>query len=169
MPRVLLIQDEAGIGMTMEDRFQSEGYEVEFATDGMAGFDRARRGGIDLIVLDLMLPKKSGMDVCKELRDAGVSTPVLMLTAKDHVTDRVRGLKTGADDYLPKPFEMAELLARVEAVLRRDQRSVARADIPRYRFGEVRVDPLRGGGRSCACRRWSTSCWSTSCGILGRL
>ncbi len=140
MPKILLIEDEAGIRITVGDRLRSEGYEVEEAADGLAGYERGREGGVDLIVLDLMLPNKPGLEVCHDLRDEGVSTPLLMLTAKGQLKDRVKGLRTGADDYLVKPFEMLELLARIEALLRRDRVTVDRAESQTYRFGDVRVD-----------------------------
>ena len=140
MSRVLLIEDEAGIRVTVEDRLRAEGYEVEMAEDGVAGYERARLGGLDLIILDLMLPKKPGLEICRDLRDEGIPTPVLMLTAKGQLMDRVEGLKTGADDYLVKPFEMLELLARIEAILRRDRMKERAGNPQTYRFGDVRVD-----------------------------
>src|SRR5918999_1739061 len=105
--------------MTLSDRLMAEGYEVESATDAPTGLEAATVGGFDAILLDVMLPGGNGMDVCRTLRQRGVLTPILMLTARGQVVDRVVGLKLGADDYLVKPFEMAELLARVEALLRR--------------------------------------------------
>lgn len=140
MARILLVEDEAGIRLTLEDRLRSEGYEVEIAEDGLAGYQRARQGGVDLILLDLMLPKKLGIEVCRDLRAEGVGTPVLMLTAKGQLSDRVKGLRTGADDYLVKPFEMLELLARVEALLRRDRMSSGPPSGRCYRFGDTVVD-----------------------------
>ena len=140
MPRVLLIEDEVGIRLTVGDRLRAEGYEVEDAADGLAGYERACEGGIDLIVLDLMLPGKPGLDVCRELREGGVSTPLLMLTAKDQLMDRVRGLKIGADDYLVKPFAMPELLARVEAILRRGRMRAGTAGRSSYAFGDLRIE-----------------------------
>jgi two-component system alkaline phosphatase synthesis response regulator PhoP len=109
----------------------------------LAGFDRAWRGPFDLIVLDLMLPGKSGLDVCRDLRQRGVQTPVLMLTALGQTYDKVVGLKIGADDYVTKPFEMAELLARIEAVLRRAASETADGDVVRD-FGDLRIDLVRG-------------------------
>jgi two-component system, OmpR family, alkaline phosphatase synthesis response regulator PhoP len=116
---ILLIEDEEGLRMTLTDRLQSEGYVVTSACDGEEGLEIAARLPLDLIVLDLMLPRKSGFDVCRDLRQAGLITPVLMLTARGHTVDKVIGLKLGADDYLTKPFDMLELTARIEAVLRR--------------------------------------------------
>ncbi len=143
MPRVLLIEDEVGIRITVEDRLRAEGYEVETAEDGLRGYERALAGGVDLIVLDLMLPKKPGLEVCKQLRDKGVATPLLMLTAKGQLTDRVKGLRTGADDYLVKPFEMLELVARVEAILRRDRASAGSSRNRTFRFGDTVVDAIQ--------------------------
>jgi two-component system alkaline phosphatase synthesis response regulator PhoP len=136
--RILLVEDEAGLRLTLQDRLRSEGYAVETAADGQEGFEKGLSGQFTLIILDLMLPKKSGFDVCDELRQAGISTPVLMLTARGQTMDKVLGLKIGADDYLTKPFEMVELLARIEALLRRSKTSGRVA--PAYSFGPVRVD-----------------------------
>jgi len=118
--RILVVEDEPGLVLTLEDRLKAEGYVVGVARDGEEGFNRASGETWDLILLDGMLPKKSGFDVCRDLRAKGVKTPVLMLTARGQVSDRVVGLKLGADDYLVKPFDMSELLARIEARLRRD-------------------------------------------------
>ena len=150
MSRVLLIEDEVGIRMTVQDRLEAEGYDIETAADGQEGYERALLGGIDLIVLDLMLPGKPGLDVCRDLRAEGIPTPVLMLTAKGQLEDRVAGLRTGADDYLVKPFEMLELVARIEAMLRRDKMKGNSGTGGIYRFGDVRLDArqaavFRGG------------------------
>jgi two-component system alkaline phosphatase synthesis response regulator PhoP len=135
--RVLIVEDEAALRLGLSDRLESEGYEVAAAADGEEGFALAREGAFDLIVLDVMLPGKSGFDVCRDLRREGVDTPVLMLTARGEVIDRVLGLKLGADDYLTKPFETSELLARIEALLRRSRPDVEGGV---FVFGEVRVD-----------------------------
>ena len=119
MKRILLVEDEPGLVMTLTDRLQREGYAIETATDGESGLQRATREPFDLVLLDVMLPRMSGFDVCRDLRRRGVETPVIMLTARGQMVDKVVGLKLGADDYVTKPFEMAELLARVEAKLRR--------------------------------------------------
>ena len=140
MSRVLLIEDEVGIRVTVQDRLEAEGYDIETAADGQEGYERALLGGIDLIVLDLMLPGKPGLDVCRDLRADGIPTPVLMLTAKGQLEDRVAGLRTGADDYLVKPFEMLELVARIEAMLRRDKMRGGSGTGGIYRFGNVRLD-----------------------------
>ncbi|MFH1574385.1 MAG: response regulator transcription factor [Acidobacteriota bacterium] len=140
--KILLIEDEPGLTLTLSDRLRSEGYQVETAADGEEGFHAAAGGDFDLIVLDVMLPGRSGVDVCRDLRQQGIGTPVLMLTARDQLLDRVLGLKIGADDYVTKPFEMMELLARIEALLRRAAASPSMQPAV-YQFGEVRVD-LRG-------------------------
>ncbi len=117
-PRLLLVEDEPGVVLALTDRLQSDGYEVAVARDGEAGLLRASAEAFDLVLLDAMLPRRNGFDVLRELRARGVSTPVLMLTARGQVTDKVMGLKLGADDYVTKPFDNAELLARIEARLR---------------------------------------------------
>jgi two-component system alkaline phosphatase synthesis response regulator PhoP len=133
-----VVEDEPGLVLTLSDRLRSEGHEVEVRTDGDSAFEAARATPFDLIMLDLALPKRSGLDVCRDLRREGVDTPILMLTARADLTDKVVGLKLGADDYLTKPFEMIELLARVEALLRRSGRALAGPGA--YAFGDVRVD-----------------------------
>lgn len=140
--RILLVEDEEDLRMTLGDRLKNEGYEPEMAFDGEQGLEKALKGSYDLILLDVMLPRRNGFDVCRELRKAGVMTPVIMLTARDQLVDKVLGLKIGADDYISKPFEVLELLARVEAQIRRGQTPVNdHADI--HEFGDIRVD-LRG-------------------------
>jgi len=119
MRNVLLIEDEDGLRTTLSDRFRSEGYRVESAADGEEGYRKAEGGGFDVIVLDVMLPGRSGFDVCRDLRKHEVNTPILLLTARDETVEKVLGLKIGADDYLTKPFETLELLARMEALVRR--------------------------------------------------
>src|SRR5687767_3078956 len=109
--RILLVEDEPGLVMTLTDRLSREGYSVESANDGPSGFARATSGRFDVILLDVMLPHSSGLDVCRDLRHRGLKTPILMLTAKGQLMDKVVGLKVGADDYVTKPFEMMELLA----------------------------------------------------------
>jgi two-component system, OmpR family, alkaline phosphatase synthesis response regulator PhoP len=138
-PRVLVIEDEAGLRMTLGDRLSSEGFDVDTASDGEVGLERASAGAHDVIVLDVMLPKINGFDLCRELRKRGVDTPVLMLTARGQVVDKVVGLKLGADDYLTKPFEAIELIARLEALIRR-RPSPKRGGADSYRFGDVIVD-----------------------------
>ncbi len=138
--RILLVEDEPGLVMTLTDRLANEGYKVETASDGMTGFDRAAEGGYDLIILDVMLPRKNGFDVCRDLRQRGIETPVLMLTARGQVVDKVVGLKLGADDYLTKPFEMMELLARLEALSRRASSTKPGHSVDVYQFGPIRID-----------------------------
>jgi two-component system, OmpR family, alkaline phosphatase synthesis response regulator PhoP len=147
--RILLVEDEPSLVLTLTDRLLSEGYEVESAGDGQTGLSLALEGGFDLVLLDVMLPLKNGFDVCRDLRQHGSRVPVLMLTARGQVVDKVVGLKLGADDYLTKPFEMIELLARIESLLRRSPRGPVQPPGV-YRFGDVEVDleraeVLRGG------------------------
>jgi len=137
--RILLVEDEPGLRLTLSGRLVSEGYLVEEAPDGERGLRRAAGESFDLIILDVMLPDRSGFEVCRDLRRRGVDTPILMLTARGQVEDRVLGLRLGADDYLVKPFAMAELLARVEARLRREPAPPPPVG-DAYRFGEVEVD-----------------------------
>ena len=137
--RILLVEDEPGLVMTLTDRLTSEGYVIETASDGETGLERALSEAFDLIMLDVMLPRKNGFDLCRDLRQKNVQTPIIMLTARGQVVDKVVGLKLGADDYVTKPFELMELLARIEALLRRAP--VASAASPEtYQFGPVRVD-----------------------------
>lgn len=139
--RLLLIEDEPSLVLTLSDRLKSEGYEVEDVGDGDSGVARALSGSFDLILLDVMLPGgKDGFEVCRELRQNGVQVPILMLTARGQLVDRVVGLKLGADDYVTKPFEMAELLARIEALLRRARAPLSTSPAGTYSFGDVRVD-----------------------------
>ena len=123
--------------MTLTDRLASEGFDVDSATDAHSGLTKATSGSYDVIVLDVMLPGGNGFDICRTVRQKGVQTPILMITARGQVVDKVVGLKLGADDYLVKPFEMAELLARVEALLRR---SPPTQNTDSYRFGDIAVD-----------------------------
>jgi two-component system alkaline phosphatase synthesis response regulator PhoP len=137
--KILLIEDEQGLIFTLQDRLVSEGYALESASDGQLGFELALKCTYDLIILDLMLPHKGGLDICRDLRTQGIKIPVIMLTAKSQLFDKVVGLKIGADDYLTKPFEMEELLARIEALLRRTRTDAMRSgDI--YEFGNIKVD-----------------------------
>lgn len=137
--KILLIEDEAGLIITLTDRLESENFRVTAATNGEAGLNSALSENFDLIILDVMLPRKNGFDVCRDLRRKNVSTPILMLTARGETIDKVLGLKLGADDYLTKPFEVAELLARVEALLRRAPNT--RQNSPEsFRFGGVTID-----------------------------
>jgi two-component system alkaline phosphatase synthesis response regulator PhoP len=137
--RILIVEDEQGLVMGLTDRLQSEGYTVETAEEGNKGFALARDNNYDLIILDVMLPHRNGYDVCRDLRQTGVQTPIIMLTAKDQTVDKVIGLKIGADDYVTKPFEILELLARIEVLLRRVP-VVATSDSEVYHFGSVQVN-----------------------------
>ncbi len=139
MTNILLVEDELGLVLTIADRLRSEGYQVATATDGEEGFERASTEPFDLLILDVMLPRKTGFDVCRDLREQGYSMPILMLTARGQTADKVLGLKTGADDYLTKPFDMLELLARIEALLRRPP-VAAPATGKQLVFGDVKVD-----------------------------
>lgn len=137
--RILLVEDEPGLVLTLTDRLAAEGYETASATDGPSGLRRAVTEAWDLILLDVMLPGMGGFDVVKEIRQQKVTVPVIMLTARGQVVDKVLGLKLGADDYLTKPFEMLELLARIEAQLRRAAAS-ASPGARRYQFGDFVMD-----------------------------
>ncbi|MDE2979049.1 MAG: response regulator transcription factor, partial [Acidobacteriota bacterium] len=144
--RLLLVEDEPSLARTLSDRLTAEGYEVVIAADGPSGERLAREGGFDVALLDVNLPGKNGFDVCRDLRRDGIDIPILMLTARNELVDRVLGLKLGADDYLAKPFETLELLARIEALLRRSRDGAQALTSPReptlhgYRFGNIRVD-----------------------------
>lgn len=136
--RVLIIEDEPGLVLTLTDRLTSEGYEVGSAPDGPSGLQRAEHESWDVILLDIMLPGASGFDVCRDLRQRSISTPIIMLTARGQIIDKVLGLKLGADDYLTKPFDMLELMARIEVQLRRA--SSTQNDAAPYHFGAISVD-----------------------------
>ncbi len=136
--RILLVEDEESLVVTLRDRLVSEGYDVDVAVDGQAAVELGAEPRFALILLDVALPRKNGFDVCRDLRGRGVQTPVLMLTARGQVVDRVVGLKLGADDYVTKPFDMSELLARIEALLRRARTVAASADA--VVFGAVHAD-----------------------------
>jgi two-component system, OmpR family, alkaline phosphatase synthesis response regulator PhoP len=138
MKRVLLVEDEPGLVMTLTDRLTREGYAAEASPDGESGLERASAEAFDLVILDVMLPRLGGFDVIRELRKRGIETPVIMLTARGQVVDKVVGLKLGADDYVTKPFEMVELLARIEAKLRRAPDTLHPAE--GHQFGEIRMD-----------------------------
>jgi DNA-binding response OmpR family regulator len=146
--RILVVEDEPGIALGLQDDLTLEGYEVEVVRDGVAASQRTREATFDLILLDVMLPKKDGFQVCRELRRGGVTTPIIILTAKTHEAEKVMGLELGADDYVTKPFSPAELRARIKAVLRR----ASADDLDVYRFGDLEADfrrfELRKGGRA---------------------
>jgi two-component system alkaline phosphatase synthesis response regulator PhoP len=140
MARVLVVEDEPVIAFALETDLQSEGYDVAIATTGDDGLRQARTGSFDLVLLDVMLPGKDGFEVCRELRRAGVRTPIIVLTARAHDAEKVLGLELGADDYITKPFNPRELRARIKAVLRRTD--PAPGDV--FRFGDVEVNFTRG-------------------------
>jgi len=137
---ILLVEDEQALRMTLSDRLQSEGYVVDFSPDGEQGFEKATTLPFDLIILDIMLPHRSGLDVCRDIRLAGLGTPILLLTARGQTVDKVVGFKLGADDYVTKPFDTLELMARIEALLRRAPTRTGQGIL---QFGSVRVD-IRG-------------------------
>lgn len=139
--RILLVEDEPGLTLVLSDVLRSEGYAVEAAQDGERGFQLAAGEYFDLLILDIGLPKKNGFDLLRDLRQRGNSTPALMLSARGQVVDKILGLKLGADDYLTKPFDTGELLARIEAILRRAPAEAPSSDV--YVFGDVRVDSRR--------------------------
>ncbi len=139
MIRILIVEDEPSIALALESDLRMEGYEIEVARDGEDGLRRVRSAPFDLLVLDVMLPKKDGFAVCREVRRAGLDTAIILLTAKAQDAEKVLGLELGADDYVTKPFSPFELRARIKAVLRRRTEVV-----DRYGFGEVAVDFARG-------------------------
>lgn len=138
MEKILIVEDEESILMALTDDLSLEGYDVASAKDGLQGLEMAKEKAHDLIILDIMLPKMDGFEVCKQLRQAGVGTPILMLTAKSQEIDKVLGLELGADDYVTKPFSPRELLARVKAILRRVKGTRQQMDV--YHFGDVEID-----------------------------
>lgn len=139
MARILIVEDEPAIALGLKNDLKLEGYAVEVAGDGESAAQRAQQEKFDLILLDLMLPRKDGLAVCRELRHAGIRTPIIMLTAKAQEAEKVLGLEFGADDYVTKPFSPIELRARVKAMLRRA--SVETPEV--YRFADVEVDFTR--------------------------
>ncbi|MCG3119521.1 MAG: Alkaline phosphatase synthesis transcriptional regulatory protein PhoP [bacterium] len=144
MKKILIVEDDATIALGLEGALQDEGYETQVARTGPEGWRLAKEKNPDLLILDLMLPGMSGLEICKRLRDDGRATPVIMLTSKGEENDKVLGLELGADDYVTKPFSVRELMARVRAHLRRDQAAAGengnREKAEHYRFGEVMVD-----------------------------
>jgi len=142
MPKVLVVEDDDSMAVALKDGFAYEGFQVNVARDGAEGLALARAGKLDLIILDVMLPKMNGLDVCRELRKEGNQVPIIMLTARGQEIDKVLGLKLGADDYVTKPFGFLELMARVEALLRRV--SGRDMQVETYQFGDVQVNFKRG-------------------------
>lgn len=138
MEKILIIEDEERILMGLEDNLRIEGYQVSSATDGLTGFTMAKEQGFNLIILDIMLPKMNGFEVCKQLRQTGITTPILFLTAKSQEVDKVLGLEIGADDYVTKPFSPRELIARVNAIIRRMKQNQQTIEL--YHFGDVDID-----------------------------
>lgn len=137
---ILLVEDDESLRATLRDRLRGEGYVVEAAVDGHEAFEKALNLPFDLIILDLMLPGRSGLDVCRDIRQAGMATPILMLTARNQTVDKVVGLRMGADDYVTKPFESIELIARIDVLLRRVPIHTGQGV---HEFGPIRVDVRR--------------------------
>ena len=138
MKKILVVEDDPAISKGLIENLEQEHYKVVSADDGEKGYKMVKRENPDLIILDIMLPSKNGYEICKDLRDEKVATPIIMLTGKGEETDKVLGLELGADDYVTKPFSVRELLARVKAVLRR--KFEAEHDIEEYSFGDVYLD-----------------------------
>jgi len=140
MKKILIVEDEELIRMALEDDFRFEGYEVDSASNGRIGFEKAKSPNVDLIILDIMLPEMNGLDVCKSLRMKGVNTPIIMLTAKGQEIDKVLGLEMGADDYVTKPFSPRELQARVKAIFRRTENASGEQGEHIFTSGGLKVD-----------------------------
>jgi DNA-binding response OmpR family regulator len=140
MKRILVIEDEPPISMAVKDELEFEGFQVEVVEDGQEGLEKTLQDTPDLVVLDLMLPGKSGLEICRDVRERGLKTPIIVLTARTQETDRVRGLDLGADDYVVKPFSLAELLARVRAVLRRSEKPGEESDPDVLQAGDLRAE-----------------------------
>jgi DNA-binding response OmpR family regulator len=152
VPSVLIVEDDEAMSVALRDGFVYEGYAVTVAGDGEAGLRLAREATPDLVVLDVMLPRMNGLDVCRRLRGDGSAVPIIMLTARGQEADKVRGLKLGADDYVTKPFGFLELLARVEAVLRRcGPPESAGGSRGVHRLGELEIDFRRHEARRAGC------------------
>lgn len=149
MAKVLIIEDEPNMVIGLKDSCEYEGYEVSVARDGKEGLEKASNEKVDIILLDVMLPLVSGIDVCRSLRARGIETPILMLTARSQEIDKVVGLEVGADDYVTKPFSIKELLARIRAHLRRAAKQVV--EFESFTFGDVELNfkkyAARKGGR----------------------
>jgi two-component system alkaline phosphatase synthesis response regulator PhoP len=146
MPKILIVEDEPGMVQGLRDNFEFEGYQVLSAMDGVAGLERALADSPDIVILDVMMPRMSGLDVCKQLKAKRPGIPIIMLTARGQEVDKVVGLELGADDYVTKPFSIRELLARVKAVLRRA--GSLPKDKDKYAFGDIEVNL-----RSCQVSR----------------
>ncbi len=139
MTKILIIEDEQNMRLGLKDNLEFEGYKVDLAEDGKIGFTKILENKFDLIILDVMMPGMSGFDVCKNIRKAGITTPVILLTAKGEEIDKVLGLELGADDYVTKPFSLRELLARVKAILRRGE-SFSASENKAVKIGKLEVD-----------------------------
>lgn len=137
---ILIVEDEQELCMTLGDRLRSEGYAVDVAFDGKSGFEKMNQAPFDLVILDLMLPMRSGLDLCVDLRQSGFTTPILILTALSQSVEKVAGLKLGADDYVTKPFDTLELMARVEALLRRSPNRPENKGAEVFRLGPIVMD-----------------------------
>jgi two-component system, OmpR family, alkaline phosphatase synthesis response regulator PhoP len=140
---ILIVEDEEALRMALGDRLRSEGYVIDFAVDGEQGMEKATQLPFDLIILDIMLPLRSGLEVCTDIRRAGLATPVIILTARSQTSDKVVGFHLGADDYVTKPFDTLELMARIKALLRRAPirtSTVSRGGSGVHQFGTITVD-----------------------------
>jgi DNA-binding response OmpR family regulator len=140
MARILIVEDEPAMQLGLKDNLELESYIVDTAADGQVGLQKIKSGGYDLILLDVMLPKISGFDICKDARSAGIQTPIILLTARGEEIDKVLGLELGADDYITKPFSVRELLARVKAILRRNQLTAAPHEQSMVKIGRLEID-----------------------------
>ena len=138
MRKVLVVEDDEAMALALKDGFAYEGFDVVMARDGEEGYRLAKSSSPELMILDVMLPKLSGLDVCRKIRSEGNNVPIIMLTARGQEIDKVLGLKLGADDYVTKPFSFMELMARVEAILRRS--SGRPAEVESYSFGDIKVN-----------------------------
>lgn len=136
----MIVEDERKIARFVELELRHEGYEVDYAGDGKTGLQKILKKDADLVVLDVMLPEMSGIEVCKNARGAGIDTPIIMLTAKDDVMDKVSGLDSGADDYMTKPFAIEELLARIRVALNRKQKTAKEKEVQILQYGDLKVD-----------------------------
>lgn len=140
MSKILIVEDERKIARFVELELRHEGYEVDYAGDGKTGLQKILKKDADLVVLDVMLPEMSGIEVCKNARGAGIDTPIIMLTAKDDVMDKVSGLDSGADDYMTKPFAIEELLARIRVALNRKQKTAKEKEVQILQYGDLKVE-----------------------------
>lgn len=140
MPKILVVDDEQNMRTGLKDNLEFEGYDVDTANDGNQGLKKILENSYNLIILDVMMPKISGFDVCKEIRKAGITTPVILLTAKGEEIDKVVGLEIGADDYVTKPFSLRELLARIKAILRRGENLIMNESASEIKIGKLVIN-----------------------------